>query len=200
MQIRLSREFLEQNFQWSPKGIANALAAWIALMALKAEIGVMFAVWMLGRKLMAAVLCFGPWLLLTELFDETRGFCKAWVGKIVGLLVFQLASGAAMRIALDGQFYLLTTALDYANLSNVDQAIGTLFQVFAFIISDVFWIIALPAVCAIGSGAAAGHAVATSAIFGAAGGAASAGFQGFRGAFSGSRVARWGRNAIGRGE
>ena len=100
---------------------------------------------------------------------------------------------------MEGQFQLLTTALDYSNLSSADQAIGTMFQVVGFFVSDIFWILALPAVCAIGSGAAAGHAVATSAIFGATGSMARTGAQGLRGAFSGARTPRFGSNSIGRG-
>lgn len=146
-------------------GVANTIALWIANGAADLMIAIMFGIWLLGRKLLAIVLCFGPWLLLFELFDMTRGFTAQWLGKIVGLLVFQLASATLMVIMLKGESTILQ-AIKASPSVDIDQTIGTLMHLVVFLATDALTMIALPAICAIGSGVAAGHAVASGVIGG----------------------------------
>lgn len=156
---------MKQNTSWSVSGIGNAIALWIADGAANLMIAIMFGIWLLGRKLLAIVLCLGPWLLLFELFDLTRGFTAQWIGKIVGLLVFQLASATLMVIMLKGESTILQ-AIKASPGTDIDQMIGNLMHLVAFLATDALTMIALPAICAIGSGVAAGHAVASGAIGG----------------------------------
>lgn len=156
---------MKQNTGWSVSGIGNAIALWVADGAADLMIAIMFGIWLLGRKLLAIVLCFGPWLLVLELFDMTRGFTSQWIGKIVGLLVFQLASATLMVIMLKGESTILQ-AIKASPGADIDQTIGTLMHLIAFLATDALTMIALPTICAIGSGVAAGHAVASGAIGG----------------------------------
>ena len=145
-----------QNTGWSVSALSNAIGAWIATAGLQFVLGVMCAVWLLGRKLMAVVLCFGPWLICFELFDRTRGWVDQWLGKIVGLLVFQLASSVLLQLMLTGEMNLMQQ-FHNATSVGVDEAVGQLFHVVVMVAMDAITMLALPAVCAIGSGAAAGH-------------------------------------------
>jgi type IV secretion system protein VirB6 len=194
----------ENNRAWTLKGVADAIAAWFTGLALNTEIGLMFGVWMLGRKLLAIALCFGPWLLLFELFERTRGFVMAWVGTLVGLLVYQLGSSVLMKISLVSLGQLLAQskssemAYRAAGLSYTDQAIGTLFHVVCYVLSDVFALLALPAICAIGVGAAAHEGAAALAIYGGARLAAS-GASGAAGAFRNPAPGSWGASLSTRG-
>lgn len=150
---------------FSVSAIGNSVALWLADIGMNIATAIMFGVWLLGRKLLAIVLCFGPWLLLFELFDRTRGFTEQWIGKIVGLLVFQLASAALLQIMLKGQSQVLQAIKASPGIS-LDAMIGKLMHLVGYMATDALTMIALPAICAIGSGAAAGHAVTTGAVVG----------------------------------
>ncbi len=172
---------MAKNSLFSANGIGNSVAAWAADGGIQGINAVMFGVWLLGRVLLAIVLCFGPWLLVFELFDRTRGFVDQWIGKIVGLSVFGLASAVLLQIVLRGELDMLTQV--HNSGGNIDQIIAQLVHVVALLATDALAMLALPAICAIGSAAAAGHAVASGAFAGAFGRAAStAAANGSRGA------------------
>lgn len=168
----LVAEVRKKNTGWSASAISNSIAAWIADAGLQFVFLVIAAMWLLGRKLMALVLCFGPWLAWFELFDRTRGWVDQWLGKIVGLLVFQLAADSLMQISMQGEMQLLRTAQAQVTAAGSDEALGLLFHIFAWIGTDALAMLVLPTICAIGSGAAAGHAAAAMFAMGAPGRAA----------------------------
>ena len=146
--------------------IGNVVAIHAVQIVADLFVAIMFFIWMLGRTLLAIVLCYGPFILLFELFERTRGFVEAWAGKIVGLLVYQLATAVVLQILIVG----LTTQLQNAKAASgigIDEMISNLVRIASFLGGDILVLIALPSICAIGSGAAAGHAVASG--FGMAG-------------------------------
>ena len=155
-----------KNTEWSTAALANSMAIWIADIAIKCMIAVWAFVWSLGRFLLAVVLGFGPWLLVFELFDRTRGFVDHWIGTLVGLVVYQLAGAITLQIVMTGAFALLTSIHTAAGAVDADELVGMLVQIFYFFAVGALTMLALPFICSVGSGAAAGNAVAMTASAG----------------------------------
>ena len=145
---------------FSVSAIGNEIGIRLADGFINLMVAFMFGVWLLGRMLLAVVLCYGPWLLLFELFERTRGFTEAWIGKIVGLLVFQFASAVLLQILIQCISHVLMD-IHAAPGASVDDIVNNLMHLAGFMMTGLITLIALPSICAIGSGAAAGHAVAT---------------------------------------
>jgi len=157
---------LQKNSAWSTSALANSIAIWIADIGIKCMIAVWAFVWSLGRFLLAVVLGFGPWLLVFELFDRTRGFVDHWIGTLVGLVVYQLAGAITLQIVMTGAFSLLTSIHTAAVNVSVDDFVGMIVQVCYFFAMGALTMLALPFICSVGSGAAAGNAVAMTASAG----------------------------------
>jgi type IV secretion system protein VirB6 len=181
-----------KNTWFTANGIGNSVAAWFADIAINLLTSIMFGVWMLGRWLLAVGLCMGPWLLLFELFDRTRGWVSQWIGHLVGVLVFSLSSAVILQILLRGEMDLLRAVNNSA--SNVDEIIGQLFHVAGFVGAGALTMLAAPVTFAIGSGSAAGHGVAMAGGFGLMRRAASGG--GGRAAQSPRPMAAEGRRGL----
>lgn len=154
-----------QNTGWSTEALSNSMAIWVADIGIKIMIAVWAFVWSLGRFLLAVVLGFGPWILVFELFDRTRGFVDHWIGTLVGLVVYQLAGAITLQIVMTGAFALLT-AIHVSGTVNADEMVGMLVQVFYFFAMAALTMLALPFICSVGSGAAAGNAVVMTAASG----------------------------------
>lgn len=154
-----------QNTGWSTEALSNSMAIWVADIGIKIMIAVWAFVWSLGRFLLAVVLGFGPWILVFELFDRTRGFVDHWIGTLVGLVVYQLAGAITLQIVMTGAFALLT-AIHVSGTVNADEMVGMLVQVFYFFAMSALTMLALPFICSVGSGAAAGNAVVMTAASG----------------------------------
>ena len=149
----------EANTGWTASAFTNALAAWIADVGIQFTLSIECGIWLVGRKLMALVLVIGPWLTTFELFDRTRGWVDHFIGTIVSLSVFQLMSSALVKMQMTT---VLSMLLAYHNAGgSVDQVVGGLFHVLGSLTTDAIALIALPTVCAIGSGVAASNAVAS---------------------------------------
>ncbi len=173
--------------------IGDQMALWWALGWIHVILSVEFFIFMLGRKLMAVVIVIGPFLILFELFEHTRGWARAWIGKLVGLTVFQLASTALLSISSQGAFSYVQ-AISANPGAGLDQQIANIDHLSAWFLGDALSIMAVPTIAAIGSGVAAGTAVAASFAARAGTGAARIGAS-TAGAGTGA-AARLIRNAI----
>ena len=155
---------------WSPSSYARALAAWIANGFMQTVLGIIAWVWMQGQRALGIVLCFGPYLLIFELFDRTRGFLDQWIGKLVGVLSFGLGTGVVLAYEMTDLLQVLVSASNNMPTSD-DAATSVLFHVLANIVQDAFTMLALPGLCAFGSGVAASYAAPALAAASGAGGA-----------------------------
>lgn len=158
--------------RWSAAAIGDIISIWIASACMHITFAIQSGIWLLGRKFFGIVLCFGPWLLPFELFERTRGWVDHWFGLLVGLTTFQLASSILMQFQLRGQMSIMQYY--HANPGGAMDVVNHLFEVLQYIVSDVVAMIALPAICGIGSGAAV-YAVTTALMMSAPGRAARAG-------------------------
>jgi len=148
----LSAQFANQGIQWLLAGIA--------------------AIWLLGQSLLAIILCFGPLLLGFELFDRTRGWVDQWIGKLVGMTAFGIGTSILLAIQMQGLLRLLKAVNSNLPQSGV-EAVAVLMRVAGNVVMDLLTMVALPAICAYGSGVAAALA-APSAMLAIRGSAAAA--------------------------
>lgn len=152
-----------ENTAWSTAAVGRSVGLWMANGMLKIMLGIMAAVWSIGRKFTAIVICFGPWMILTELFDRTRGLFDRWIGAIVGILAFQEGSSVLAQVMLQGEMQFMAQAHAQLATMTVDQSLGFIFHIVWFFVSDTITMIALPTICAFGGGVMAAN-VTTLAI------------------------------------
>lgn len=150
----VTAQTLALNTGWSVSAFGNYLAASLSNGGAQTILGCICAVWLLGVTMLAIVLCFGKVILLFELFDRTRGWVGAWIGKLVGILAFGF--GANILLALQMTELMALLARVHANLpSNGAEAVGVLMSVVSNIVLDLLTMVALPAAVGFGSGIAA---------------------------------------------
>lgn len=77
------------------RGVAH-LIGWVATFGVVA----MWVPWYVPRLLTGIVVCLGPFVLATYLFSATRAIGFTWVGKLVSLLMLQLAASVLVRLLL----------------------------------------------------------------------------------------------------
>ena len=160
-----------RNTAWSSAAISNGIGVWVAGAAINLVNAIIAGMWLLGRKLMAIVICFGVWLLVFELFDRTRGWVDHWIGAIVGLLVFQLGSSILLQVMLRGEMAMFRSLMTNPT-ANADEAVYNLFRVAGYIGTDALTMLALPIICAVGSGIGAAQGVGMALAAGVPGRAA----------------------------
>ena len=78
------------------------IAITLAEACMKAFLFVSFALWLVSRIATALLIAAGPFLLVAFLFDATRSWVLQWVGKLVGLAVWQLCAAILAEIVLRG--------------------------------------------------------------------------------------------------
>jgi len=186
----VTAQTLALNTGWSVSAFGNYLAASLSNGGAQAILACICGVWLLGVTLLAIILCFGKVILLFELFDRTRGWVGAWLGKIIGVLAFGFGTNILLALQMTELMSLLARV--HTNLpSNGAEAVGVLMSVVSNIILDLLTMVALPTAVGFGSAAAASLA-APSAMLALRGGAGAAGAAGraFAGGLRASRPIR----------
>ncbi len=157
---------------FSVASFVNYLSAQAANGGIQGLLAFIAGIWLLGQSLLAIILCFGPFLLVFELFDRTRGWVDQWIGKLVGMTCFGIGTSILLGIQMTGLLNMLRAVIN--NLpTGGPEAVAVLMRVGCNIVLDAFTMVALPMICAYGSGVAASLA-APSAMLALRGGAAMA--------------------------
>lgn len=147
-----SRVFAEAT-GWSVSALGARLSAEAALGWQGLCLEVMFVVWLIGRRLAALALCLGPFLLCFELFENTRGFVRHWIGTVVGLLAFQLTTAVQLRMSYEGAAHYLLQ-LRGGMGGGLDAMVRILWDAAGWFAMDAVVMFAIPTICAVGSGVA----------------------------------------------
>ena len=155
---------------FSVASLVNYLSAQLANGGIQFLLGGIVAIWLLGQSLLAIILCFGPLLLGFELFERTRGWVDQWIGKLVGMTCFGIGTSILLGIQMTGLRNMLRSVNDNLPVSG-PEAVSVLMRVGCNVLLDLCTMVALPAICAIGSGVAVSLA-APSALIALRGGAA----------------------------
>lgn len=157
------------------------IAITIAEACMKAFLFISFALWLVSRIATALLIAAGPFLLIAFLFDATRGWVLQWVGKLVGLAVWQLCAAILAEIVLRGS---MTWVQRVAGATGVGlpEMVDELWKVVIWFGLNAIVMLGLPYYAAIGSSAAAGLGVAATAGWAVAGTAASLGASAAMGA------------------
>lgn len=159
---------------WSIASLVNYLSAQLADGGIQFMLACVAAIWLLGQSLLAIILCFGPLLLGFELFERTRGWVDQWIGKLVGLTCFGIGTSILLSIQMTGLRNMLRAVND--NLpTGGPEAVAVLMRVGCNVLLDVCTMVALPTICAIGSGVAASLAAPSAMVALRGGGAAASG-------------------------
>lgn len=144
-------------------GFADRAITWVLAILCLVPLGVIFAIWLMGRVFMAILICIGPFLLILALFKSTRGFVQGWIGKLVGIAIFQLATSVLLRILLVVVSRRLQAAQSDIG-TTPDEMHGALAGVFAVFALGAVVMAALPSAVAIGGGSAASSVAATAGV------------------------------------
>lgn len=158
-QINLTADVRRKNTDWSLAALGNAMTNQGVDAAGQFWLTIIAYVWLTSIRLMAVVLCIGPWLMLFELWDRTRGFFQSWLGVVVGLLTFQVAASTFLQISTQSQMQVLRT-VHAANRgsNNIDVMLQNLQHVANAVFGDAMTMLALPAICGGSAALAAGMA------------------------------------------
>ena len=148
---------------WSIASLVNYLSAQLADGGIQFMLACVAAIWLLGQSLLAIILCFGPLLLGFELFERTRGWVDQWIGKLVGVTCFGIGTSILLSIQMTGLRNMLRAVND--NLpTGGPEAVAVLMRVGCNVLLDLCTMVALPTICAIGSGVAASLAAPSAAV------------------------------------
>jgi hypothetical protein len=148
---------------WSVSALGARLSAEAALGWQGLLLEIMFAIWLIGRRLAALALCLGPFLISFELFENTRGFVRHWVGTMVGLLCFQLTTAIQLRLSYEGAAHYLRD-LRGSMAGGLDAMVQVLWDAAGWHAMDAVTMFAIPAICAVGSGVAVQMAAGSQAV------------------------------------
>ena len=96
----LSSRALALNTSWSASAIANGIGIYMATTGAQILLACVFGIFLLGQTLLAVVLCLGPLVLVFELFERTRPWTSAWLGKMVGLVAFGIGTSLLLAIQM----------------------------------------------------------------------------------------------------
>lgn len=159
---------------WSIASLVNYLSAQLADGGIQFMLACVAAIWLLGQSLLAIILCFGPLLLGFELFERTRGWVDQWIGKLVGVTCFGIGTSILLSIQMTGLRNMLRAVNDGLPTGG-PEAVAVLMRVGCNVLLDLCTMVALPAICAIGSGVAASLAAPSAMMVIRGGNAAASG-------------------------
>ncbi len=91
---------LALNTGWTIAAGANYLTAMANNTWAQTLLAGVAAFWLLGVTLLAIALCFGPMVLVFELFERTRGYLVQWIGTLVGLTAFGIGTSILLAIQM----------------------------------------------------------------------------------------------------
>lgn len=135
---------------------------------------VSFALWLVARVASALLICAGPFLLIAWLFDATRGWVLQWIGKLVGLAVWQLCAGILTEMVLRGSIFWVQRVAAVPGIG-LAEVLDGLWKIAIWFGINMLVMLGLPYYAAIGSASAAGMGVAGAMGSAAIGGAAAMG-------------------------
>lgn len=183
----LSDAALKLNTGWSASALANAIGIFMATTGAQLILSCIFGFFLLGQTMMAIVLCFGPLVLVFEIFERTRQWVASWLTKIVGLVAFGIGTSLLLAIQLT-ELRTLLSGIDANASGNAATAAGAMIRVASNLVLDLLTMAALPAIAGFGSAAAASMASPSiAAMRGASAGAGAAGVGAARAAGAGLR-------------
>lgn len=144
--------------------IADRAMVWIFAFIGLGGIIVMFAIFYLSKVTIAVLIIMGPFLIPFYLFGGTRQITSGWIGKVVGVLCWQLAAAVVVRlviVAINARMQIMQANPG----ASVDQMIGTYAGICAMFWIGAIFMAVIPTAVAVGGGVGAAH---TAAVVGAA--------------------------------
>lgn len=157
------------------------IAITVAEACMKAFLFITFALWLVSRIATALLIAAGPFLLIAFLFDATRSWVLQWIGKLVGLAVWQLCAAILAEMVLRGSMSWVQRVAA-APGAGLPEMLDELWKVAIWFGLNAIVMLGLPYYAAIGSSAAAGIGVASVAGWALAGQAATLGASAAMGA------------------
>lgn len=160
-----------------PFQVGNAIAAWMARGLQKLFLGVTFYIWMGMRFLNYLAIALAAFTLIFILFKTTSGFLMSQMGKIVGLVMWQISASILLQVMLSGMMAMLRPILASAASMSLEQQIDVAFTVAEWFAGCFVMVLMMPAVIGVGSGVAASSFIASGAMVNASRAMVSAGGQ-----------------------
>lgn len=157
------------------------IAITLAEACMKAFLFVTFALWLVSRIAIALLISAGPFLLIAFLFDSTRSWVLQWIGKLVGLSIWQLCAAILAEIVLRGSMTWVQKVAAAPGTA-IPEMVDELWKVVIWFGLNAIVMLGLPYYAAIGSSAAAGLGVASTVGLAIGGTAASLGASAAMGA------------------
>lgn len=159
----LTAQVAKEATGWSIAAFAARASAEAARWWYGISLEITFAIWLLGKRLMGLVIAMGPFLLSFELFENTRGFVRHWIGTAVGLACFQLATAVQLQISSRGLMEFLSQIRGRMG-TDLDGMVAVLQQAAGWAAMDAIAMFSIPTICAVGSGVAVQTAAGSRAV------------------------------------
>lgn len=158
--------------------VADRLSAELCVIGVSIALLLMAFVFIMARFLLAIVIAFGPVMIGCLLFDATKPIFERWVGKMVALVVLQVAVVITLNMLLVGDRHLMNQIVNAHGVLTIASDLWNLVIMVIWFLMSAFAMYALPAVAySIGSGVqvhalaqAVGAGLGLSAIAGGGGG------------------------------
>lgn len=157
--------------------VGNKVAAWLARGLQKVFLAATFYIWMGMRFLNYIAIALAAFTLIFILFKVTSGFLVSQMGKIVGLIMWQVSASILLQVMLSGMMVLLRDTIASGASMSIEQQIDVSLSVAEWFFGCFILVLMLPAVIGVGSGVAASSFIASGAMVNASRVMASAGGQ-----------------------
>lgn len=146
------------NVRGQATGISNIptrMAADLANGYAKVWLRMFFYMWIIARIAMRLLIASTAFLLLMIMYDHSRGWLQQQIGKMVGIIVWQLMSAIMTSVMLAGAEVYLRDAIANPGAS-LDMQIDRIWDIGGHFLGCFIMVLLLPALSAVGSGYVAG--------------------------------------------
>lgn len=134
----------------------NYLVIWLFIFVGLGGILIMFAIWYMSKVTIAILLIMGAFLIVFYLFKGTRGITTGWVGKLVGVLTWQLATLIVVRLVMVA-IHARMLAFNANPGASIDEMTGAFAGITALFWLGAIFVAVIPTAVAIGGGVGAAH-------------------------------------------
>lgn len=144
--------------------IGNKIAAWGARGFQKIWLEATFVIWMGVRMLTHIAVAVLAFVLVFALAQSTAPWVMEQLGKIIGLLTWQLAMSILLKVMLSGTEVFLRDILARGAAMSIEQQVDVCFDIAGWFFACFVLVLMVPTILGVGAGAGTSSLVASGAM------------------------------------
>lgn len=148
--------------------VGNRIAAWANRGWGSIYLQIIFYVWIAIRQLTSVALVLFAFSLVFLPFDSTRHWCSGQLGKVVGLIAWQLAASVLLKINADGMEIFIKDIAVRGQSMSIEEQVDMIGKVSGWFLGCMVQFLLVPGAIGIGSGVATSSIVASGMMMRAA--------------------------------